>query len=219
MGTWMASNSMMQALMRALAPLALGVLYDSEAALPFWVTSGFAAGTLLCAGLLIARVPRPASTSSASAPDKSSGRAQVPAAREDMELGEGTCRLSHSADVDVHQLVLEYQRLMELKAAHESGQALLEDSPEIAVSEDEVDKLGKWTASMLASRGWTQHKMAVKAMILNGFPSIRQSPRIDTISDVLNVIAAHFEVERAWQDKLLARQDSVGLIDTACMYK
>jgi len=103
---------------------------------------------------------------------------------------------SHGAGLDVRALCIEYQRLMELKAGHESGQ-FLDDAPVPEVTDEDVKELGQWVAAMLSSQGyvrWTQHKMAIKAMILNGFPPVRESPRIDRISDVLHVLAAHFEM-------------------------
>lgn len=56
-------------------------------------------------------------------------------------------------------------------------------------------------------RRWVQHKGAIRALTLNSFPKIRESPRSLRVADLLGVLSAHFELERSWAGHRLAQQE------------
>jgi len=129
-------------------------------------------------------------------------------------------RVEHEARDEMNALCDELTRLRGLKEAHESGEALLEERPPVQVSKADVDELGAWVAGMLETQGyaqWVQHKAVIKAMILNGFPAVRPSPRIDRVSDILNVIMGHLRISASWHDTMA--QQEHGVHTAAGMYK
>ena len=264
MGAWMGTASTVQALVRALAPPVLGPLYDHSPAIPFMITSSGAAATLLFAGLLVQRVPRPhttagsARTSTAVGEHASASSGEMELAVADEAAGAGVSRggsgdgerdgAAHTdhagveleemgaapalrrrwqrrrpetdaAREDMGELVVEYERLVGLMAAHEAGLLQLEEQEPPEVTDEDAAELGRWMAAMLEAQGylhWTEHKTAIKAMIRNGFPAVRSAPTAERISDVIAVLGAHFEMERAVQDTVVGQQGHG--IHTAGMY-
>ena len=65
-------------------------------------------------------------------------------------------------------------------------------------------------ATMLHGQGyrrWWQNKSAIRAIALNAFPKIRETPRLARITDILGMIGAHFELERTWAGHKLSHQE------------
>ncbi|KAL3926665.1 MAG: hypothetical protein SGPRY_003194, partial [Prymnesium sp.] len=138
MGAWMAAVSTSSSLIRALAPLMLGILFDQDPSVPFIVTGSAASLTFLCAALLIQRVPRP-HAGSATAPT-----AELPSSEPHEQAADPLGgKLGSSAQDHVIDLEAEYERLLHLKHQLDSGEVDDFDAAADPTDED-VEELGRF---------------------------------------------------------------------------
>ena len=80
--------------------------------------------------------------------------------------------------------------------------------------------LCRWMSAMLRRRGfkqWHQHKGAIRSITRNAFPAIRESPRVAQVSDIVELLTAHFELERTWAGHRLSLQEHS--VEVGSMYK
>ena len=76
----------------------------------------------------------------------------------------------------------------------------------------------RWMSEMLRHQGythWPQHKEAIRAISLNAFPRIREEPIQAKLTDLIGVIAAHFELQRSWTSHQLAQQEHCAEVGAA----
>lgn len=193
-GAWTGITLAAQSLGRAVAPAALGVLFDADHHIPFCAASAVAlVGACLCL-CLFPRVPRPAKKHADQTPtDKA-----VESTPSEVEI-EVRNRSQSDLSKQCETLLC---ALRERRTQLETRKNTLEEGGsdpsirEISAEEraNATTEISQWLTRLLESNGyknWPVHLDGIKLMLFNSFPPVRAEPQIDKLTDIIAVLDRH----------------------------
>jgi len=95
----------------------------------------------------------------------------------------------------------EHERLKDLLDDDSSGKAPLTPLDDRKYTQAEACGLGLWMAEMMSSRGytrWLHQPDGTKSRLMNAFPRIRKNLHREKLEDLMQVYAAHIELNNHW---------------------
>jgi len=200
-----------QALMRVIAPIVAGPLYDIDKISPFLVMAGALAVSFLFEVLLIFRVPRLSQLALGKKDDQAEETKDEEAERK---------ALLENFRFSGEQLAMLLSNWQQKKADFEAGKSIDELGlhpvnlvpPEPSLAEKHA--LGVWFADMLREHNfkrWTEHRAVVECFCRNAFPKLRDYPMewISRMGDIEHVLESHIMLEKQWERFVLQRSPAL----------
>lgn len=210
-GGLMSLTIMFQALMRVVAPILAGPLYDRDFTLPIYVIGGALGIALLLELVLIPRVPRVRKQQPALGEKK-----EEDLSKEDKDEEQERKALLENFYKIREELSTTLTRWRERKAGIEAGKSTEElglhpvNSMPPEPSLAEKHELGVWFADMLWQHNfkrWKDHPEIVHNFCRNAFPKLRDYPMEwkSRAEDIEHVLESHLMMENQWERFVLQR--------------
>jgi hypothetical protein len=196
-GAWTGLTLAAQSLGRAVAPAALGVLFDVDYHIPFLISGGVALLGALLALCIAPRVPMAGKKPPHQVPSEKPVDSIVPPESQDRVRSQEEESEELSKQCETLLCALRERRALAetRKNCVEEG---LPDPVAIVVSPEDranaTTELSAWLVRLLESNGytnWPAHMDGVKLMLFNSFPPVRRESPSDKLTDLIAVLDRH----------------------------
>eukprot|EP00929_Paragymnodinium_shiwhaense_P035992 TRINITY_DN19340_c0_g1_i2.p1 TRINITY_DN19340_c0_g1~~TRINITY_DN19340_c0_g1_i2.p1 ORF type:complete len:504 (-),score=86.38 TRINITY_DN19340_c0_g1_i2:357-1688(-) len=210
-GGLIALTMMWQALMRVVAPLVFGPLYDVSFEYPFYLILVAICLTLVLELALTTRVPRLKAPSAGAKKDEPLTAEPMPTPDDERE---SILQNLH----DVHdQLTLALEHIRTRKAGLSEGRSPKElgmpsdDAVPPKPTAAQKKELGDWFVDMLLEHNykrWPEHIDVIKSICRNAFPKVRGTGFLNRFEEIEHILESHLMLEQQWEQFVL--QKSLG---------
>mmetsp|Transcript_58926 Transcript_58926/g.140652 ORF Transcript_58926/g.140652 Transcript_58926/m.140652 type:complete len:592 (+) Transcript_58926:74-1849(+) len=202
-GAWSGMTIASQNLGRTVSPILIGLTFDVDYHLPFWINSGVAVLCCVTAAVLIPRVPMATEAPAAAATkDGKQGLDDVPEEQsgEYSQSVAATFAFESELSLKTEALIEKLQERRDLMQKRLTMLANGEDdvlAPPMASPEKFAEcrvELANWFTGTLEARGynnWPEHLDGVKLILTNSFPPLRTTSQIDKVVDLISVLEGH----------------------------
>lgn len=210
-GGLMSLTIMWQALMRVIAPIIAGPLYDLDRSLPFIIMLGAIGIALVLEMLLILRVPRLRRKQQIASEKKDEEKGQE--VKDEEAERQALLESFYTIHEELNKALSDWQSK---KAALEAGQSSEElglnpvnkmpPEPSLAVKQE----FGVWFADMLWQHNfkrWHEHRAIVECLCKNAFPKLRDYPMDinSRMQDLEHILESHLMLEKQWEQFVIQR--------------